>query len=260
MRSQVLIAAGLGLALVGASPVLAAPEAAAAPAAAAATQQGVQPEALQALKAMSAYLATLSGAELTSKTSLDVVTVDGQRIQLDGTVQYKLRRPDGFSIDVSSDQMQRKYFYDGKQFTMYAPRQDFYATVSAPPTIRQTLDVLEDKFGIELPLEDLFRWNDATDNPAEDLKSGFVVGTATIDGVETDQYAFRQADVDWQIWIQKGPQPLPLKVVIVDQTDPANPGYEARLSWNVSPTLTAADFTFQPGKDDKPIHMAEVAK
>jgi len=209
---------------------------------------------------MSAYLATLPQVELTSRTSLDVVTVQGERIQLDGTVRYKIKRPNAFVISLDTDRKKRTYYYDGKQFTVFAPELGFYATVDAPPTIRQTLDALEAKFGIELPLEDLFRWNDPTDNPAANLKSGFYVGTATIDGVATDHYAFRQAKVDWQIWIQKGPQPLPLKVVIVDQIDPANPAYVARLSWNVSPTLAADEFTYQPAKDAKRIQMAEVAK
>src|SRR5207247_1768077 len=100
---------------------------------------------------------------------------------------------------------------------------------------------------------DLFRWNDPANDPAKNLVSGFAVGTATIDGVATDQYAFRQADLDWQIWIKKGDQPLPMKVVIVDRTDTANPAYTARLSWNTSPTFAAADFTFQPAADAKPI-------
>lgn len=259
MRSLGLVVAGLGLALVGGSPVLSAPAAAAKPAATA-PAAAVAPEALQALRRMSAYLATLPAVELTSNTSLDVVTMQGQRVELDAVARYKIRRSNGFSIQVVSDRMERSYFYDGKQFTVYAPKLGFYATAAAPPTIRQTLDLLDEKFGIELPLEDLFRWNDPTDNPAQKLTSGFHVGTATIDGVETDQYAFRQPTVDWQIWIQKGPQALPVKVVIVDQVDPANPAYVARLSWNTSPTLTPDDFTFRPGKDAKLIHMSEVAR
>jgi hypothetical protein len=246
------------LALVAGPLVRAAPAAAVKPGPAATS--AVAPEALQALRRMSAYLATLPAVELTSNTSLDVVTVHGERVQLDSVVHYKIRRPDGFSISVTSDQMQRSYFYDGKQFTVYAPKLGFYATAAAPPTIRQTLAVLDDKFGIQLPLEDLFRWNDPTDNPAQNLTSGFFVGAATLDGVETDHYAFRQPKVDWQIWIQRGPQPRPLKVVIVDQIDPANPAYVARLSWNTSPTLTADDFTFRPGKDAKLIHMSEVGR
>jgi len=262
MRSLGLVVAGLGLALVGGSPVVSAPAAAAKPssAAPAGAAAAVAPDALQALRRMSAYLATLPAVELTSNTSLDVVTMNGQRVELDAVARYKIRRSDGFSLQVVSDRMQRSYFYDGKQFTVYAPKLGFYATAAAPPTIRQTLDLLDEKFGIELPLEDLFRWNDPSDNPAQKLTSGFHVGTATIDGVETDQYAFRQPKVDWQVWIQKGPQPLPVKVVIVDQVDPANPAYVARLSWNTSPTLTADDFTFRPGKDAKLIHMSEVAR
>lgn len=261
MQRLSLVVAALGLALAGGSPVLAAPAPAATPpAATTAAPAAVAPEALQALRRMSAYLAALPAVELTSNTSLDVVTMQGQRVQLDAVVRYKIRRPDGFNIQVASDQMQRTYFYDGKQFTVYAPKLGFYATAAAPPTIRQTLDVLDEKFGIALPLEDLFRWNDPTDNPAENLVSGFKVGTATIDGVETDHFAFRQAKLDWQIWIKQGPQPLPLKVVIVDQVDPANPAYVARLSWNTSPTLGADDFTFHPGSDAKLIRMSEVVK
>lgn len=258
MRSLELAAAALCLTLAGACPCAAAT--AATPPAPTTAAPAVEPAALAALRRMSAYLATLSTAELTSRTSVDVVTNYGQRVQLDGVVNYKLRRPNGFVIDVVSDRKKRTFYYDGKQFTVFAPELGYYATAPAPPTTRQTLDAIEQKFGIELPLEDLFRWNDPTDNPAQGLVSGFTVGTATLDGVPTDQYAFRQAKVDWQIWIQKGDQPLPVKVVIVDQVDPANPAYVARLSWTLNPSLSADDFTFKPGKDAKLISLSEVAK
>ena len=257
MRALALAVAGLGLTLVGASALVAAPAAAppkTAPAAAPAA--AVKPEALQALKKMSAYLATLPAVELTSNTSLDVVTLQGERVQLDAVVNYKVRRPNGFTIKVESDGKKRQFFYDGKKFTVYAPALGYYATADAPPTIRQTLDTLHDKFGIQLPLEDLFRWNDATDNPAENLTSGYYVGTASINGIETDQYAFRQPKVDWQIWISKTGRPLPLKVVIVDKTDPANPAYTARLTWKTTPTISAADFSFRPTKGAKLIRLS----
>ena len=52
--------------------------------------------------------------------------------------------------------------YDGKNFTVYAPIIGFYASAPAPATNREVLDSLYDKFGITLPLEDLFRWNEPT--------------------------------------------------------------------------------------------------
>lgn len=216
----------------------------------------VEPDALQALQQMSAYLLTLPSFEVRSQATLEVVTASAQKVQLDRTVTYKVRRPDGFVIDVDSDMKKRRYIYDGKRFIVLAPNLDYYAAVSAPPTIRQTLDQIFDRFGISLPLEDLFRWNDLSGARKDLLLAGFKVGTATIDGVETDQYAFREPDVDWQVWIQRGSQPLPLKMTIVDRTDPANPAYTAKLNWNVAPKLTAADFDFEPDKDAKQIKLS----
>ena len=89
------------------------------------------------------------------------MTNDGQRIQLDGTTDYKIRRP-GFVIDYKSDMKDRRFIYDGKNFTIYSPKLGFYSTVAAPPTNREALDVLYKQYGIALPLEDLFRWGDGT--------------------------------------------------------------------------------------------------
>ena len=103
-------------------------------------------------------------------------------------------------------------------------------------------------------LEDIFRWSEPGATRPQAL-SAFHVGGAVIDGADVDQYAFRGPDSDWQVWIQKGDQPLPRKLVIADRTDPARPAYSARLTWTVNPTLTPADFTFQPGPDVKQIRL-----
>jgi hypothetical protein len=205
-------------------------------------------------------LSTLSSFEIKTDTTLDLVTVRGQRVQLGGVAHYKVRRPDGFRIDVDSDFMSRRFYFDGKQFTVVAPQLGYYASAAAPPTIRQTLDVVWNKFGIALPLEDLFRWSDPEISRVEKLTSAFAVGPATIDGVATDHYAFREGAHDWEIWIEQGARPIPHKLVIVDQSDPARPAYVARLTWNIKPTLTADDFTFKPGPDSKPIHIATLSK
>ena len=87
----------------------------------------VEPAAIAALKSMSAYLSSASTSQITSQGSLDVVTNDGQRIQLDGTTDYKIRRP-GFVIDYNSDMKDRRFIYDGKNFTIYSPKLGFYST------------------------------------------------------------------------------------------------------------------------------------
>ncbi len=258
MRRRFFAAAiGAGLSFVVASaavPAFAAdtPSAISSPAAG---DSSVQPETLQALKRMSDYLTTLKTLEITTRTSLDLVTAGGQLVQVNGGATYKLRRPDGFVIDVRSDAKNRRFIYDGKEFTVFAPELGYYATVAAPPTIHETLDKLYTRFGLALPLEDLFRWGDATDVGDDLLDAGFYAGPSTIDGVATDHYVLREGKIDWQIWIQKGAQPLPRKLVITDRSDPAAPTYSAVIDWNLSPTFTADEFAFKPGKDAKSVRL-----
>ena len=73
----------------------------------------VDPDAVAALRDMSKYLTSLNTAEIVSNGSIDVVTDAGQRIQLDGVTNYKLRKP-GFVIDFKSDLKNRRFYYDGK--------------------------------------------------------------------------------------------------------------------------------------------------
>ena len=219
------------------------------------TQSTVDAAAIDALKKMSAYLMSLNTLQIKSDASIDMVTGDGQRIQFDGTTEYKVKRP-GFVISFKSDSKSRDFYYDGKQFTMYSPNLGYYATVAAPATNREVLDTIYDKYGIRLPLEDLFRWNDVGNERAKNFKSAMVLGPVTLDGVKTMHYAFREPDVDWEVWIQDGAQPVPRKFSIVDRTDPAHPTFTARLSWTANPTFTDSDFTFTPGADAKKIQLA----
>jgi hypothetical protein len=220
----------------------------------------VDPQALQALMRMSTYLSTLPSFEVKTDTTLDLVTMRGQRLQLGGSAEYKVRRPSGFQIAVNTDFMSRRFYFDGKQFTVLAPKLNYYSTEPAPATNREMVDVLYSKYGIALPLADLFRWSDPESARAEKLTSAFLVGPVTLDGVLTDHYAFREADQDWEIWIDRGNKPLPRKIAIVSKRDSARPAYVAHLTWNVAPNLRPDDFTFKPTTASKQIHIAEIDK
>jgi hypothetical protein len=255
----VLSVATATLPSLGSAQTAPAPAPAPAPAAAADTDPTtpvVEPEARQALERMSAYLGTLTSFEIKTQTSLDIVTEIGQRVQIDGTAHYKVRRPNGFVIDVVTDMKKRSFYYDGKSFTVFSPQHDYYATVAAPDTILKTLDVLWGQFGLALPLEDLFRWNDAKSRRTDELSSAFLVGPATIDGVLTNQYAFRQGEVDWSVWIEQGDRPLPRKLLIIDRSQAEQPAYVARLSWTLKPTFAADTFTYKAGPNAKSIRMS----
>ena len=140
----------------------------------------VDPAAVKALREMSAYLQSLSTFKLTSRTSLDLVANDNQKIQLDGTATYRVRKPNAFVIDVVSDDWNRSYIYNGHEFTLYAPKLGYFATWAAPANIQETVSFVESRFGISLPLDDLFRWSGQDGARADSLTSGFLVGAETI--------------------------------------------------------------------------------
>jgi hypothetical protein len=252
-RTATALVAALSLSLAGFVAEAATPRAAPTPHVTAARE--VDPAAVKALREMSTYLQSLSTFKLTSRTSLDLVANDNQKIQLDGTATYRVRKPNAFVIDVVSDDWNRSYIYNGHEFTLYAPKLGYFATWAAPANIQETVNFVENRFGISLPLDDLFRWSGQDGARADALTSGFLVGAETIEGVKTNHYAFREGDIDWQVWIQQGDQPLPLKLVIVDRRDPTNPAYVARLSWTLNPPLTDEDFAFRPSKDAKRIRI-----
>ena len=222
-----------------------------------APQEGIDQNAVQAIQDMSKYLTSLNSLKIATDGTLDLVTKNGQRLQMDGSTEYEVKKP-GFVIKYTSDKKDRNFYYDGKQFTVYSPNMGFYATVPAPPTNREVLDTIYDKYGIRLPLEDLFRWNDAENaQRVEKFRSAMDLGTVTLDGVKTEHYAFREPDVDWEIWIDQGDKPLPRKLSIVDRTDPARPAFTTRLKWTVNPSLPASDFTFVPGQGAMKINIAQ---
>ncbi len=56
--------------------------------------------------------------------------------------------------------------------------------------------------------------------------------------------AFVEKDVDWQIWIDSGPQLTPCKVVITYKSLPEQPQFSAVFTdWDFTPRIAAPIFT-----------------
>jgi hypothetical protein len=217
----------------------------------------VDPAALAALDHMGAYLRTLKSFQVEAVVQREEVLDNGLKVQFQGVGSLIAQKPDRLRVDISSDRQERQFLYNGKQFTLWARRVNYYATVPAPPTISELASTLEKKFGIEMPFVDLFRWGTSATSSAG-ITAAVDLGSSTVDGTTCQQYAFRQKGLDWQIWIQKGDSPLPRKLVLTTTTDSARPQYQATYTWNMAPTLNDADFTFEPPADALRIVLDEI--
>lgn len=237
------------LLLLGAVPVGgAAPATPAEPEAGATAAAQLDPVAITALESMATALRKLESFTVRSTSSIDVVLETGQKIQFDQNINYRAHRPDGLYVELDSDRKHRQIYYDGKALTVYAPRLNYYASV---PTRARSLGELVTNagkdYGIALPLADLFYWG-AQDLPVTTLTSAIYIGPATLANTKTDQYAFRQPGVDWQIWIASDSR-LPQKIVITNLDDPALPEFRAQLNWDTRTPVSASTFRFDAPKD-----------
>lgn len=234
------------------SPAFARPPQAAAPAPA------IDPDAMTALNKMSAYLRTLKAFQVTSDSTTDEVLDDGQIIQYSTTVNLLAAPPSGLRVEITSDDEHRFYLFNGKEFTIFGANAHFYATVPAPPTIHEMIDKIGERYDIDFPLTDLFTWGTNRDEESKKVTSAFDVGPTSVNGITCEQYAFRQEGVDWQIWVQLGEFPLPLKIVIRTLTDEARPQHTSMLTWNLAPSFNQEAFTFTPPADAHRIVMKDM--
>jgi hypothetical protein len=216
----------------------------------------IDPGSMDALNKMGVYLRTLKSFQVIANITTDDVLDDGQTIQFSSKADLVAARPDRFRVEVTDDDGHRFFFYDGKNFTIYGQVVNYYATVPAPPTIAQLSDDLSDKYGIELPLTDLFQWG--TTDAIHRIKGAIDIGPSTVNGVTCEHYAFREKDIDWQIWIELGDFPLPLKLAIRTLTDDAKPQYTETLTWNLAPSYSDDAFTFVPPTGVARVPLAEL--
>ena len=245
------------LALVLLVAVLAVPSAQAQPPAASApsaSANAVDPAAIQALKDMGAYLQTLKRFAVSTEVSGERVLVDGQKLQHSAAAKLEVERPNKLRASMSSPRSQRELIYDGKTVTLYAPAQQYYSTVEFADTLTGLIERLEERYAVQVPLSDLFVWGTPA-APLDKIESAMNAGQDIIGGTLCDHYAFRQGQIDWQIWIAVGSQPLPRKIVITNRSDEARPQSVTLLDWNPKPNFSDAVFKFSPPKNTKKIDI-----
>ncbi|MBS0455056.1 MAG: DUF2092 domain-containing protein [Proteobacteria bacterium] len=205
------------------------------------------PAVFERLQQMSAYLRSLKSFQVTSQTTIDEVLDTGQKVQFGGTVGYRYVAPDKLRAMLRNDRTWRDFYYDGKTITQVAPRMNYYASVPATGSVASLLARLSGDYDIDLPLADLFTWG-TSDDSISSVSSAVLVGPAIIDGADCDHFALRQNGVDWQVWVQRGAQPLPRKLIITTTDVAQQPQYTAQLSWFTSIKPRANEFTYVPGK------------
>jgi hypothetical protein len=225
---------------------------AALPQAASAQPAGIDPQATAILKRSLDYVGGLKAFSVDTTSTIEAVLTSGQKLQFTNAATATVERPNRLVARRKGDVVNQVFYYDGKTLTLSNPDQKVYATVAAPGTVEATLDFARTSLDIIVPAGDLL-YRNAYEMLMADVKSGFVVGKGVVAGVRCDHLAFRNGDVDWQIWLQEGDKPLPRKYVITTLDVAGQPEFAITINWNTAPKIEGAPFAFTPPKGAKKI-------
>ncbi|KXG87699.1 hypothetical protein ATO67_18030 [Agrobacterium bohemicum] len=218
----------------------------------------IEPGSVEALKAMGEHLQSLQSFKITARTTSEIVLDTDQKLEIGSVATYEVKRPDRLRIDLASDVVHGELVYDGKTMVYASPDQKIYAQVPAPATIKETLEQAAQKYDLAFPLADLFAWG-TPDAPTDLIREGFLVGHATIDGKETDHWAFRGQDQDAEIWIATEGGALPLKVSLVDRDDMTRPRITTVLEWTENAEIADDVFQYKPEDGSEKIRFLKEA-
>lgn len=252
------VAGGVLLAATAATPCWAQEPAAAEPAAAPAAAEApvvneevvldqqtvVTPAAQAVLDRMQDAFNSLDRYQLTAQITRDEVLNFGYKLQHTESSKMMVQRPNRMRVEVSGDIKDRTYIYNGSELTVLAPDVNAWSSAPAPATIGELVQTMLDA-GIEMPLIDIL-YQGYSGDLTNDVRVGIVVGDSTVDGVLTDHLAFRQPDLDWQLWVEKGTRALPRKLVITTRYALGDPQYTAVIRWDTNPKFDAKTFSATP--------------
>jgi hypothetical protein len=208
------------------------------------TNSVISPRADRVLHSACEFLAHTPAFSLGAEIWREHVDEAGQKIQFSRTVTMDVKRPDGLRLEISSPLAARGFWYDGKTLTILDRKHNWYGTNAMPPTLDEAVNAAHDQ-GIDLPLIDL-AMSDPYANATAKVEQGRYFGLATVLGVSCHHLAFTQENVDWQIWIEDGPQPFIRKFVITYKNEPGAPEFTALIThWNMTDRIADSDFVFE---------------
>jgi hypothetical protein len=150
--------------------------------------------------------------------------------------------------DYIGDQRNTSFYYDGKSFTLFNPNLNLYASKTAPSSINEVVDKIEENYGITIPMSNLFV-SDPCQAIKSDIQQSLYLGSNLVNRKPAYQILFVGETRNIQLWISQQEPFLIQKAIITYKDLPEFPQYTAVFSnWNFKPEITQNSFTFNPPK------------
>jgi hypothetical protein len=185
----------------------------------------VEQYALDRLKQMSDTLIASKSFSYRSESSIELQSKTGQFITFFTEVDVALQRPNKLRMNLSGDTHNLQLYFDGAKASAF--HKDDNAYVVSPPLM------------------------------SKNLTHAIVVGESMVNGVPYEHFAYMEPAINWEIWIEKGKNALPLRLAMTYKQAQNFPRFMVEYrDWNLNPKLKANTFVFNAPADSKQIELS----
>lgn len=195
----------------------------------------------------------------------------GMNMSMDTHYEIKVQRPNRVSMVVTKGTMGSTLVSDGQQLTTYWPALGQYTVEDAP----ETLDEISPggglgKFNLSAGQAGVFlaalMSSDIGATMLEGVNETTYLGVEELDGVECHHCRFEQDEMDWEMWVNTGDQPLIRKFAVDLGKQVAELGDQAPMvkdakieaehafhAWNVGVAFAEDSFAYSPPSEAKQV-------
>jgi len=201
--------------------------------------------AIEVLKSMSAYTATLDRVEIKGVSLTDARLGGGLMVSNSTEVRVQIDRPGLLHIRSFDGVDTKEIFFHDETLTVFGSKTNYYAQASIPKDIEAALDFALEELELEAPLMDLIHRNASTHLIGSQDTILYLTDKTRIGGVDCHHLAIRGDESDVQLWVEEGDRPVLRKIMITSKWEGGSPRFTSNLMWDSDPDFEQGVFEFK---------------
>lgn len=213
--------------------------------------------ALDRLKQMSENIAAAKALTYHATSFAEMPAPTGQFLTLTVVSEVALQRPDKLRVNVWGDVPAFDVYFDGDKVSTFDPKKKVHSvSKKSVATLDEMLDMVTSDPEINFPSAD-FMYSNPYAVMTKGLTHAIVVGESMVDGVPCEHFAYMEPAINWEIWIEKGKNALPLRLAMTYKQAQNFPRFMVEYKdWNLNPKLKANTFVFKAPAESKQIEFS----
>jgi len=220
----------------------------------------IEQHALDRLKQMSDKLTANKTFSYRSHSSVELEAKNGQFITFFTDAEVALQRPNKLHMAVSGDTYNIHLYFDGTRASAFDADNNLYSISTPLGNIDEMLEYVMTKAQINFPSADIMYSNPYA-HMTQNLTDATVIGESLVNGVATEHFAYREPMIDWEIWIAKGENALPMRLAMTYKQVQNHPSFLVEFdNWRLNPKLKAKTFEFQAPANAKQIEFGSYSE